>query len=458
MRRYWLFTGGCFALLALLFLATEAAGLPILRDPRPWLAEHSIAAGAIGVGLLLVDVALPVPSSAVMVAHGAIFGLWPGTLLSMIGSVGATLLSFGLGRAGNATIRRFVTPAEHERAGALLRRWGLLAIVVTRPVPLVAETVAILAGASPLSWAQVLLGAILGALPAALLYAAAGAMAVSTGSELLVLVVVLALAGLVFVIGQRLQAVKGIAAGCERCRAMLSWPHIETAVPIKEARMATTDELLATIRAGDAARVTEILRAAPELASQRPDNDASPLLLAIYYGRPAVVEAVRGSGVAPTIWEAAALGEHERVAELLAEQPTLVNTLSPDGFPPLGLAAFMGQQEAVELLLAHGAEVNVASHNPQRVMPLHGAVAGQHLLIANILLEHGAEPNALQADAFTPLHGAAQNGQLEMVQLLLRYGAAPNAHSSDGKTPLDLARAQQHQAVVGLLEQAPQPA
>lgn len=220
--------------------------------------------------------------------------------------------------------------------------------------------------------------------------------------------------------------------------------------------MATTDELLAAIRAGDAAQVSELLRTDPALASQRPDGAASPLLLAIYYGRPAVVEAVRGSVVAPTIWEAAALGEHERVAELLAEQPALANTLSPDGFPPLGLAAFMGRQEVVELLLAHGAEVNVASHNAQRVMPLHGAVAGQHLLVANILLEHGAEANATQADAFTPLHGAAQNGQLEMVQLLLRYGAAPSPRASDGQTPLDLARAQQHQAVVELLEQTPQ--
>lgn len=208
MRRYWLFTGGCLLLLALLFLATEAAGLPILSDPRPWLAEHSIAAGAIGVSLLLLDVALPVPSSAVMVAHGAIFGLWLGALLSLLGSVGAALVGFGLGRAGNATIRRFGSPAEHARAGALLARWGLLAIVVTRPVPLLAETVAILAGASPLSWSQALLGSLLGGLPAALLYAAAGATAASLGNELLVLVVVLALAGLVFVVGQRMQALE----------------------------------------------------------------------------------------------------------------------------------------------------------------------------------------------------------------------------------------------------------
>lgn len=221
--------------------------------------------------------------------------------------------------------------------------------------------------------------------------------------------------------------------------------------------MATIDELLAAIRAGDAAQVRELLAAVPELASQRPDDAASPLLLSIYYGRPAVVEAVRGSVVALTIFEAAALGEREQVAELLAEQPALAIALSTDGFPPLGLAAFLGHTEVVELLLRHGAAVNLASHNAQRVMPLHSAVAGQHLLIANILLEHGAEVNAPQADAFTPLHGAAQNGQLEMVQLLLRYGAAPNAHTSDGKSPLDLARAQQHQAVVELLEQAAQP-
>ncbi len=182
MRRYWMMIAACLLLLLLLFFAVEAAHISILVDPIPWLSAHGTTAAVLSVGLLVVDVLIPVPSSLVMVAHGALFGIWIGTLLSLLGGVGATLFGFALGRAGNTTIRRFVTPAEHDRAGALLARWGVLAIVVSRPVPMLAETVAILAGASPLGWTQATLAALAGSFPAAVLYALAGATAMSVGS------------------------------------------------------------------------------------------------------------------------------------------------------------------------------------------------------------------------------------------------------------------------------------
>ena len=61
------------------------------------------------------------------------------------------------------------------RADAFLTRWGALAVLVSRPVPIVAETVALLAGASALSWKRFLPAAAVGCAPPALLYAVAGA-------------------------------------------------------------------------------------------------------------------------------------------------------------------------------------------------------------------------------------------------------------------------------------------
>jgi ankyrin repeat protein len=222
--------------------------------------------------------------------------------------------------------------------------------------------------------------------------------------------------------------------------------------------MASAHELFAAIKEGNAPQTSAMLAANPELAADRPADGPSPLLLAIYYGRPAVVDAVLSSGVALTIFEAAALGRYERAAALLAEQPELANAVAPDGFTPLGLAAFLGQPKLVDLLLSYGAEVNAASRNAQRVMPLHSAVASQRLAIATTLIEHGADVNAQQADAFTPLHGAAQNGQIAMVQLLLDHGADRHARAANGQTALDLARAGQHADVAALLEQTSQPA
>src|SRR5690606_9981872 len=114
--------------------------------------------------LLVVDVFVPVPSSFVMVAHGALFGPWLGTLLSVAGSVGAVLLAYAVGRAGGPLVERLASAEEKARADRLVRRWGAVAVALSRPVPLLAETVAILAGASGIGWLRAALAALAGSL------------------------------------------------------------------------------------------------------------------------------------------------------------------------------------------------------------------------------------------------------------------------------------------------------
>jgi uncharacterized membrane protein YdjX (TVP38/TMEM64 family) len=114
----------------------EALGIPLLTDPTPWMQHRGVLAAVVGVTLLIADVLLPVPSSLVMVAHGALFGVVLGTLLSLLGSIGAALFGFAIGRRGGKLLERVVTPAERVRADKMLARWGTLAVIVTRPVPL----------------------------------------------------------------------------------------------------------------------------------------------------------------------------------------------------------------------------------------------------------------------------------------------------------------------------------
>lgn len=204
MRRYWAIVGALVMFFLILFLGVEALGVPLLTDPAPLLREGGAAAGLLGVGLLVVDVLLPVPSSLVMIAHGALFGVLVGTLLSLGGSVGAALLGFAIGRRGGPLLHRAVPPQARERSEELLRRWGPLAIALTRPVPLLAETVAILAGTSSLRWGQAALAAAVGTLPSALLYALAGATASTLGTAW-VYVAVVVVAAAFWLIGRRLE-------------------------------------------------------------------------------------------------------------------------------------------------------------------------------------------------------------------------------------------------------------
>jgi ankyrin repeat protein len=133
-----------------------------------------------------------------------------------------------------------------------------------------------------------------------------------------------------------------------------------------------------------------------------------------------------------------------RVEALLNADPAQVNAFAPDGFQPLGLAAFFGHPRVARLLLERGADPNIPSRNGLAVQPLNSAVAGQHLEVARLLLNHGADPNARQGENFAPLHGAAQNGQVEMIRLLLERGADPRATAANGKTPLDYALEENH--------------
>jgi uncharacterized membrane protein YdjX (TVP38/TMEM64 family) len=201
MRRYSLVVAGLLALFTAMFVAVEALDVPLLTDPRPVLQAAPLAAAPVGVGLLVLDVFLPVPSSLLMIAHGAAFGPLLGAALSLLGSLGAALLGFTLGRRGGPLLDRLVPADERRRVDALLARWGALAILVTRPVPLLAETTVILAGASPLGWRRTAVAALIGSVPAAVLYALAGSVATGLANPVAVFALVLLLAGSTWALG-----------------------------------------------------------------------------------------------------------------------------------------------------------------------------------------------------------------------------------------------------------------
>jgi uncharacterized membrane protein YdjX (TVP38/TMEM64 family) len=199
--RYSAIVSAIFAFFLFSFLVVEVIDVPLLKDPSTWLGGASMLTALLGIGLLAADVILPVPSSVVMVANGALFGVIGGTLLSVGGSTGAALIGFSIGRRGGPLMARLVPPKERARADHLLSRWGGLAMVVTRPVPLLAETVAIMAGTSPLGWRQAALASFVGSLPPALLYALTGATTAALTSGVLMFGLVLLVAGIFWLVG-----------------------------------------------------------------------------------------------------------------------------------------------------------------------------------------------------------------------------------------------------------------
>jgi len=151
------------------------------------------------------------------------------------------------------------------------------------------------------------------------------------------------------------------------------------------------------------------------------------LLEAVYRGDRARVEELLAADPELDVFEAAAVGRTDRVRDLLDQDPELANAWAEDGFQPLGLASFFGHVEAARLLVERGAEVNSASRNEMKVMPLHSAAATgdpeSRYELVKVLLEAGADPNARQQDAFTPLMEADQLGDARLRELLVERGA-----------------------------------
>ncbi len=220
--------------------------------------------------------------------------------------------------------------------------------------------------------------------------------------------------------------------------------------------MASSDEIFAAIGAGDDERVRELVESRPELAAARNADGLSAVTHAAYAGQEEIVELLLDANPALDVFDAATVGRARGLEELLAAEPELARSWSPDGFTPLHLAAFFGHEDAARLLLEHGADANVvARHESLEVAPLHSAAAGGHASIVQLLLEAGADPNARQAGGFTPLHSAAQNGDRESAELLLERGADRSATSDDGQTPAQLATAAGHDELADFVTPTP---
>lgn len=196
-------------------------------------------------------------------------------------------------------------------------------------------------------------------------------------------------------------------------------------------------ELTEAIQAGDTARVSALIDADPAVL-RAAENGPTPLLLAIYHGKPEIARLLLDRGAPVSFAEACALGDQTRAKQLLADD--VLNARTADGFPPVGLAIFFGHGALARWLIEQGADVNAAAENPQRVTPAHAAAATCARETMRMLLERGADPNARQQMDYTPLHGAASRGDVEMAKLLLEYGADREAKASDGMTVGDVAR------------------
>jgi uncharacterized membrane protein YdjX (TVP38/TMEM64 family) len=182
-------------------LIENVMGLSIEAIATVWLSRAGAGTAVTVVALLAADLFLPIPSSIVMVLSGAAFGAFWGGLLSLIGSVGGEWLGFELVRHyGRRASGRIVGDEEIDRLGRVFARHGAAAIAVTRALPVVMETMSVVAGLSTMTRRTFVVASLIGTAPIVFVYAWAGAVSRQTGNALPAAIMLLAVAAFGWVI------------------------------------------------------------------------------------------------------------------------------------------------------------------------------------------------------------------------------------------------------------------
>jgi len=154
----------------------------------------------------------------------------------------------------------------------------------------------------------------------------------------------------------------------------------------------------------------------------------------------------------------------EAVKTIIQANPSAVNETEIHGWTPLHLVPYhlrlyQGKAKTfASFLILHGADVNAADVDGDT--PLHEAVGHGMPEVVELLLAHGAELEvANKPFGWTPLHRVAVDGfnpgHARSLELLLKHGADPNVRAKDGHTPLELAEKFRRTEMAKILRRGP---
>lgn len=141
-------------------------------------------------------------------------------------------------------------------------------------------------------------------------------------------------------------------------------------------------------------------------------------------------------------WSPSHLGPHRCIRQLLQHGASVNSQTEEENDTALHVASRHGLAGHVQLLLHHGADLEVKNKEGQT--PLNAACAQHHqpqdmdryYRVCQLLVENGANINAADRDRQHPLHLACKNANAQIAELLLAQGANVNVMNYGGNTAL----------------------
>ncbi len=136
-----------------------------------------------------------------------------------------------------------------------------------------------------------------------------------------------------------------------------------------------------------------------------------------------------------------ALDKKDTVAALkLIKAGGDINAVDNNGTSPLMNACRWGDEPMVYFLLVNGATPDKPRSAKGRTALIVACAYYSGKTICGLLIDKGADVNAVTNAGETALMYAAQNAKVDVVMLLLKKGADPKLKDNAGKTALDYAR------------------
>jgi ankyrin repeat protein len=183
------------------------------------------------------------------------------------------------------------------------------------------------------------------------------------------------------------------------------------------------------------------------------NSEAVKLLLA----RGADVKALDAGGNSAVMW-AVALGTPDLI-ELLLSNGASLDVKNRDGETALIHATHYANLTVVKYLLDKGADVNARDGNGNTALIARASLnefgyARESQGILNLLMAHGADPNASNTLGQTALMFAVHFQAINAINVLIAHGAHVNARDKQGKSVMSYATETQQKALIELLKRA----
>jgi len=180
------------------------------------------------------------------------------------------------------------------------------------------------------------------------------------------------------------------------------------------------------------------------------DSDSIPLILAIKYISPLMVEFILEKPILLELsLNVAVRLNNVRIVKMLIKAGANVNLEDTDNETPLVRATKTNSLVIAELLIDAGADVNETVIGSTLLMR---TVFERDIDMMKLLLRKGAKMNKLNSDSRTALHLAIDAGNVEGAILLILAGADVSVRSGDRKTALELAEEKKLTTVVAAIK------